>query len=594
MLDTPTSRQPQDARRSQLIDATISTIAEHGLSSITLQKVAKQAGLAPSMVNFHFTSKQALLTATLEQVAHEFHDACEDAIANAGQDPHAAIDGLIDICFDPSISYPDKVAVWYAFWSETRARAEYQTICGRADTAFHNAIETLFAQVSHTTRRDVHVPAAALGLAGLVDSLWQQILLDGEDVDRNAARDLCRAYVDNLFAPGHFRQPFPADTGTRHDDGLPPEMPRTLPAWTYSSEDFFAQEVATIHRPAWQLVCHVSEIRETGAYASFEAFGEKAFVIRGEDGVIRAFHNVCRHRAHALVEGRGACDGLIRCPYHAWGYDFSGDLKAIAAKKTFPPFDNGKFGLRSLDCEIYMGFVYIRFESGGAPVAERYGPLAEELESYRFEDMEPVGELWEDVVDADWKNVWDNYLEDYHFPTGHPGLFSLMSMNYERQPDDTSRTARLSHTIRDKVKGAWSNRAYASALPDFKHLPDGLKRRWSYYFMYPSVSFDVYPEMMDFFHTVPLGPGRTKIRWRPFALPKRSREHDATIFLNKRVNMNVHEEDRTLIESVQRGLATSAYDRGVLSEKEVIVSALHSWVGEDMADAIVAGKGKDI
>ncbi len=589
MLDTPSLRQSQDARRAQLIDATITTIAEHGLSSVTVQKVAQKASLAPSMVNFHFTSKQALLTATLEYVAGEFHEACETAVANAGQDPAAAIDGLIDVCFDDVISYPDKVAVWYAFWSETRARMEYQAICGRSDTAFHDAIETLFEQIGHDTGRRINVPAAALGLAGLVDALWQQILIDGEGFDRAAAQATCHAYVDNLFGSGHSGKPATDGVHDQHDDGLPAEMPRTLPAWTYRSEDFFAHEVATIHRPAWQLVCHVSEIAEVGAYAAFEAFGEKAFVIRGEDGEVRAFHNVCRHRAHALVEGRGTCDGLIRCPYHAWGYGLAGDLKAIAAKKTFPLFDNGKFGLRSLDCEIYMGFVYLRFESGGPPVAERYAPLAEELESYRFEDMVPVGELWEDVVEADWKNVWDNYLEDYHFPTGHPGLFSLMSMNYDREPDDASRTARLSHTMRDKVKGSWSTRAYASSLPDFGHLPDDLKRRWSYFFMYPSVSFDVYPEMMDFFHTVPLGPGRTKIRWRPFALPERSRAHDASIYLNKRVNMNVHEEDRTLIESVQKGLSTSGYDRGVLSEKEVIVSALHRWVGEDMAEAIDAG-----
>jgi len=257
----------------------------------------------------------------------------------------------------------------------------------------------------------------------------------------------------------------------------------------------------------------------------------------------------------------------------------------VAAAKTFPEFAKDGFGLHPVDCEVFLGFVFIRFRSGGASVAERYAPYAEELAPYRFEDMEPVADHWVGDMDADWKNVWDNYLEDYHFPGGHPGLFGLMSPDYDRQPDPATRTVRLSHAMREQAKGGWGARLYASLLPDCAHLPEAQRRRWSYFFMYPSVSFDVYPDMMDFFHVVPLGPGRSRLRWRAFGLPSDSRPMRAARWLNMRVNYQVHDEDKALIASVQKGLAGSSYAAGVLGDKEVAVRSFQSWIRADMPEA---------
>src|SRR5262249_25032866 len=159
------------------------------------------------------------------------------------------------------------------------------------------------------------------------------------------------------------------------------------------------------------------------------------------------------HRAHAVVGGRaGTCERRIMCPYHAWTYDLSGELKGIAAAKTFPAaIDRSALGLFKLDCETFMGFVFLRFLPGGPSVAERYAPHAAELAHYRIAEMEPISEPWQGEIEGDWKNVWDNYLEDYHFPTGHPGLSGLMSKEYDRQPDDATRTIRLSHSMRESA-----------------------------------------------------------------------------------------------------------------------------------------------
>ena len=110
------SRLPQDQRREQLIEAAIGAIAEHGLSQVTLAKVASRAGLTAGMVNFHFDSKHALLRATLESLADGYADACEAAIASAGRDAEAALMGLVRVEFRPVHRLARELAVWTAFW----------------------------------------------------------------------------------------------------------------------------------------------------------------------------------------------------------------------------------------------------------------------------------------------------------------------------------------------------------------------------------------------------------------------------------------------------------------------------------------------
>ena len=578
------ARQPQDARREQLIEATIRTIADHGLSNVTLNKVASLAGLTAGMVNFHFDSKRELLRATLERVANEFTTVCRAAVAGAGSDPVTALRALVEASLGKKLAAPEKLAVWYAFWGESQARDDYMDICGASDQGFYDMVHGQIAELAAKSPAGLDTRAAALGLCGLLDALCQEALVRREEFNRGDAIETCRRYMANMFGAALVPPPAP-----RVKADAVPTLPLTLPAWAYTSEEFHRLEVEKIHRPAWHLVCHVNEMKSLGDYVTFEAFGERAFVIRGKDGVIRAFHNVCRHRAHAVVGGRsGTCKGVIRCPYHAWTYDFLGSLKGVAAARTFPDFEREKFGLHPLECEVFQGFVYLRFRPGGPSVAERYAPYADELAAHRLEEMEPIADYWGGDMDADWKNVWDNYLEDYHFPGGHPGLSGLMSPSYERQPNDATRTVRLSHPMRAKAKGGWGARMYSSILPDYDHLPPALRRRWSYFFLYPAVSFEIYPDMIDFFHVVPIGPGRVRLRWRAYGLPNPSRAMRAARWLNMRVNYQVHDEDLNLIASVQRGLAGSSYSTGLLGDKEVAVKAVQSWVRADVPEAAQA------
>jgi len=209
----------------------------------------------------------------------------------------------------------------------------------------------------------------------------------------------------------------------------------TLPGWTYHNAEFFELEKEYLFLSNWMLVCHVSEVPNPGDFATLRLMGERALVVRGEDGELRAFYNVCRHRAAAVVQGRtGSCASTgIRCPYHGWLYGLDGSLKAVPAEATFPGLNKAEYGLKPIDIEVCLGFVFIRFRSVGPSVAERLSHYMPELTPYRLEQMVPYGEPWSADYDVDWKNAIDNYLEGYHVPVGHPGLYRLFGTRYEAE-----------------------------------------------------------------------------------------------------------------------------------------------------------------
>src|SRR3954447_943868 len=153
--------------------------------------------------------------------------------------------------------------------------------------------------------------------------------------------------------------------------GMRNSRDETLPGWTYDNAEFFALEREHLLLSSWTLAGHRSDLKAPGDFLSVESCGERGLVVLGEDGNLRGFFNTCRHRAHALVSAEsGSCGHAIRCPYHGWTYDFEGRLKAIAAEKSFPTIDKAEFGLRPIEVEEFLGFVFVRFKPGGMSVAE--------------------------------------------------------------------------------------------------------------------------------------------------------------------------------------------------------------------------------
>ena len=570
-----------------LIHAAIAAISRHGLSELTSAKIAGAAGHTAASINFHFGSKEALLLATLREVSEEFAGVMATVLEEAGDDDLGALLGIVDASLSRRLSDSQKIAVWYAFLAETNARADYQRICGDRDHAYSQVVTRLCTRLigAQGAARWPDADAISLGLTGLIDQQWQGILFEGDDFDREAARRQCRAYLCSVFPwlAGRIEATMPARAKPRAAEPFvtaDPALRHTLPAWAYHSDEFHELEREHLFEPSWQVVCHASELATPGDFVSFEFFGRRGFVVRDGEERLRAFHNVCAHRAHAVVSGdRGRCGKFLTCLYHGWTYHLDGRNRSVSAPDTFPKFDRSKYGLKPIELEVFMGMVFVRFRGGEPSVAERMAPHAAELAHYRMDQMVPLDELWTRELEIDWKNVVENYVEDYHFPIGHPGLSALMEPKYDREilPGGTMR---LSHRMREKPLKSWSAERYAKFLPVIEHLPEDMRRRWTYFGLFPNVYFDIYPEWLDFFQVLPLGPGRTLIRARSYGFPDDRREMKAARFLCARLNARVQAEDEVLTRSVQQGLESRAYTQGILSEKEVVLAGFQDWIRE--------------
>ena len=342
----------------------------------------------------------------------------------------------------------------------------------------------------------------------------------------------------------------------------------SLPGWIYHDPDFFELEKRAIFRTAWQPMCHLSDIARPGDYCTLEFLGESLFSVRGEDDVVRSFHNVCRHRAARLLGGpKGECGARITCPYHAWSYSTDGRLIGVPQRKTFPNLDPGTRGLVPLEQEIFMGFVFVRLAPGGPSVREMTAPYAHELAHYRLEELVAQGRVTLRPRAVNWKNVGDNYSDGLHIPVAHPGLTRLFGDGYgiEAQPW----IDKMWGALRDVPSKAWSERLYQQLLPPVEHLPPERRRLWNYFKLWPNVAFDIYPDQIDFMQWLPVSPTQTLIREIAYVHPDARREMRAARYLNWRINRRVSLEDKALIERVQAGMTSSSYDVGPLSVNEV-------------------------
>jgi phenylpropionate dioxygenase-like ring-hydroxylating dioxygenase large terminal subunit len=357
-------------------------------------------------------------------------------------------------------------------------------------------------------------------------------------------------------------------------------QPHALPAWVYSHPDLTRLEIERVLMPSWQIVCHVNSIPRAGDYQTLDVGPESILVLRDRDGSIRAFHNVCRHRGARLLDGSGNCPATITCPYHGWSYRQDGSLIGVPMRESFPSLDRATHGLRPVRVDSALGFVFVCLAGDPPPVASTWGKLTQELAPYRFEEMVPLTPITTDVWDVDWKIAMDNYLESYHVPIGHPGLYRMFTPDY----DDVASVpgvARGVSWMRDQPSSRWSERLYQKLVGGaVTHLPESLRRCWRFYSALPNLGIDVFPDQMDFFQLLPGGPGKCLVRGAIFGLPDESREIRAVRYLSNRINTQVNFEDKWLCQRVQRGLASSSYKPGPLSRLEVYMHEFHNMLRE--------------
>ena len=341
----------------------------------------------------------------------------------------------------------------------------------------------------------------------------------------------------------------------------------SLPGWLYHDPEFFEAEQKAFLRAAPQVICHESEIREPGEWRSLEYLGESVIVIRGDDGEVRAFSNVCRHRGSRIVDGHGGCAKVLTCPYHAWSYSREGKLVGVPHRNEYPGLQTDKLGLVPLSVENWRGFLFVTIEPGAPSVAEMMAPYEHEVEPYRFEELRVLGRVTVRPRQLNWKTLCDNYSDGLHIPVGHPGLTRLFGKSYRIEAK--AHVDKMEGDLVDKISANPSERAYQQWLPRVDELPETHQRKWLYFKLFPNIAFDIYPDQVDFMQFLPLSSTTTMLREISYAHPDKRRKMKAVRYLNWRINRRVNAEDTELITRVQAGMQSLTYKAGPLGTSEV-------------------------
>jgi Rieske 2Fe-2S family protein len=281
-----------------------------------------------------------------------------------------------------------------------------------------------------------------------------------------------------------------------------------LPKRTYHDAAVFDWERANVVRRDWVMVAREEDVAEAGTYLLVELDDDPLIIIRGRDGVLRAFHNVCRHRGTAVAEE--PCGKVVRlqCPYHAWIYDLDGSLIRAKHTEDLDDFSFESYGLAPVRLDTWQGFIFLSLNPDVAPLADQLGDLVEHMARFDFTGLRSVKRI-EYSVGANWKFIAENYSECYHCPGVHPQLNKLTPYDVGGDFDPNG-----------GWQGGWmelAGDAQTMALDGGHGSRDGRppmpgitprdERCVYYYLVWPTTFLSIHPDYLLVHRLVPQGPG---------------------------------------------------------------------------------------
>ena len=359
------------------------------------------------------------------------------------------------------------------------------------------------------------------------------------------------------------------------------ECAKTLPSRFYTDPVVLALEKERVFRRTWQLVgtlyqpCgEVNGVRRTIAdpesYFTFDLAGEPIVVVRDAAGMLRAFSNVCRHRAGPIAKGAG-CRKVLNCAYHGWTYTLDGRLIGTPEVDGVEFFDRSTMGMVPLRCETWEQFIFVNFAEDGPSLSEYLGNIPELARDVSLAGLGLV-ERRDYMANCNWKVYVDNFLEGYHIPIVHPGL--MKEIDYPRYRCETFRYySQQLGPVKEVRPGDTHERVYA---PDAQGLKQAL-----YFWIFPNLMLNFYPDNVSMNLVVPLSHDKTLTIFEWYfrdAVSEKARERAAKAIA---FSDEVQQEDIHICEAVQRGLQSSTYDRGRYSVKrENGVHHFHMLLGE--------------
>jgi choline monooxygenase len=328
----------------------------------------------------------------------------------------------------------------------------------------------------------------------------------------------------------------------------------TLPAHLYTDATVFEVEKRKIFAYSWQVVGHRDQAAEAGDYFTTELVGEPLLIVRGADSKLRAFYNVCRHRAGPPAEGCGNRK-VFRCGYHGWTYDLNGALISATEIEGVQGFRAEDFALAPVRVEEWFNFIFVNLEDGAQPLRAGLGELAAQAEKFPFAGMKLFERRTYDMA-CNWKTYVDNYLEGYHLPSVHPGLNRELDYNAYVVEPYASHVRQFS-PIRGAQAGDVTPRRYQDVREDLTT---------DYFWIFPNWMLNCYPDNISLNIVLPVGPERSVAIFEWY-LPE-SELGSAAAKASVEFSDQIQIEDVAICEKVQKNLRSRSYSRGRFSVKQ--------------------------
>jgi choline monooxygenase len=325
----------------------------------------------------------------------------------------------------------------------------------------------------------------------------------------------------------------------------------TLPSDWYVDPMILEKEKEKIFSRAWQLVGRADQVASTGSYFTATIGDEPIIVARGKDEKLRAFSNVCRHRAGPVAAGEGKCSAF-QCRYHGWTYTLDGSLLRMPEFDGVECFTKQENSLPEFKVDEWAGLIFVNIDQGAIPLLDTLGDLPEhachhDLSQFRFAARKD----W--YVNCNWKVYVDNYLEGYHIPIVHPGL--NREIDYGGYWTETKRYYSIQHSPIKRVAAARLR------------LDEREEGEAQFIWLFPNLMLNIYPDNYSTNLIVPLGPERTLTIFEWYFRDPELSEVQEKLARTIEFSDEIQIEDIAICEAVQRGLRSRLYNNGRYSVK---------------------------
>ncbi len=327
-----------------------------------------------------------------------------------------------------------------------------------------------------------------------------------------------------------------------------PQRSSSINKVCYIDPQFLQVENEQIFQKSWQFVCHEEKLASVGDYVTVDIQGLSILVVRTETDELKAFYNVCKHRAHELLQGEGSTRH-ITCPYHAWVYKLDGSLYKARRSEHLENFDINKVCLTSVRLETFCHLIFVNLDPEGPSMAAQTGDLEKEITSFAPDIANlTFAHRLTYRVQANWKAVVDNFLECYHCPVAHRDFCSLIDMKTYQV---TTHALYSSHMAK-------ANKADNDAY----NIESASVTDHAVWYLWPNTTLMRYPGRGNFmvWRFYPVSETETYEVFDFFleSAEPNDDEKEAIKFIDE----VLQPEDIALVESVQRGMRTPAFEQG--------------------------------